>query len=78
MHVIGAAQVTVIVRSADRLPAAAKGHTNLKVVVAPEGHLALRVDEFAAHLRGADAVVSSLGHNLTFKGHILPSSQALC
>lgn len=72
MHVIGAAQVTVIVRSADRLPAAAKGHTKLKVVVAPEGHLALRVDEFAAHLRGADAVVSSLGHNLTFKGVYFP------
>ena len=65
-------EVTVIVRSADRLPAAAKGHAKLKVVVAPEGHLALSVDEFAGHLRGADAVVSSLGHNLTFKGIYFP------
>ena len=65
-------EVTVIVRSADRLPAAAKGHAKLKVVVAPEGHLALGVDEFAGHLRGADAVVSSLGHNLTFKGMYFP------
>ena len=53
--------VTAIVRSADRLPAAAKGHAKLTVVVVPEGHLALSTETMAQHLSGADAVVSSLG-----------------
>ena len=40
---------TVIVRSEDRLPAAARGHALLTVVTAPEGHLALSEDALREH-----------------------------
>ena len=57
-----------VVRSEDRLPAGCKGKSNLDVVVVPEGHLAMDDGAFSALVDGADAVVSVLGHNLTFKG----------
>ena len=69
--------VTAIVRSEDRLPVGAKGHKRLTTVVAPNGHLALSDAEFVEHLRGCDAVISSLGHNLTFKG-IYGAPRMLC
>ena len=62
------AAVTAIVRSADRLPAEARGHELLTVVVLPDGHLVLSDTEMAEHMRGCDAVISSLGHNLTLWG----------
>ena len=58
-------EVTVLVRSADRLPDAAKGHANLSIVTSVEGHLGVDLTD---HVRGCDAVVSCLGHNLTRKG----------
>ena len=60
--------VTAIVRSEAQLPAQARGHQLLTTIIAPDGHLALSDAEMAEHLRGCDAVISSLGHNLTFKG----------
>ena len=50
-------EVLAIVRSAERLPALAKGHPKLSVIAAPEGHLEMDLTE---HLRGCDAVVRSL------------------
>ena len=44
--------VTAIVRSADRLPAEARGHELLTVVVVPDGHLLLSDAEMAEHMRG--------------------------
>jgi NAD(P)H-binding len=58
--------VKVIVRSADRLPAAVRGHENLTVIEA--SLLELSDAELAQHVRGCDAVASCLGHNLTLKG----------
>ena len=46
------AAVTAIVRSADRLPAEARGHVLLTVVVVPDGHLVLSDVEMAEHMRG--------------------------
>lgn len=69
--------VTTIVRSESRLPEAAKGHKLLTVVEAPNGHLALSDAEMMGHVRGCDAVVSCLGHNLTFKG-VYGSPRMLC
>ena len=64
----GVTAVTAIVRSADRLPAGATGHKLLTVVVVPEGHLTLSDEAMAGHMRGCDAVISALGHNLTLRG----------
>jgi len=61
-------RVTAVVRSADRLSDAAKGHTNLKVLVLRDGHLALSTEELEAHVAECECAVSCLGHNLTFKG----------
>lgn len=60
--------MTAIVRSADRLPAGATGHKLLTVVVVPGGHLTLSDEAMAGHMRGCDAVISALGHNLTLRG----------
>mmetsp|Transcript_23960 Transcript_23960/g.62481 ORF Transcript_23960/g.62481 Transcript_23960/m.62481 type:complete len:247 (-) Transcript_23960:144-884(-) len=61
-------QCVAVVRSEDRLPAGCKGKSNLDVVVVPEGHLSMDDGAFSALIDGADAVVSVLGHNITFKG----------
>lgn len=57
--------VTVIVRSASRLPESARENSSLFIVEMPDGHLKMDLSE---HIRGCDAVISCLGHNLTFKG----------
>ena len=61
-------QCVAVVRSEDRLPAGCKGKSNLDIVVVPDGHLSMDDGAFAALVDGADAVVSVLGHNMTFKG----------
>lgn len=58
--------VKVIVRSPDKLPPAVKNHDNLTVIQASV--LDLSDAELAKHTKGCDAVVSCLGHNMTFKG----------
>ncbi len=58
--------VKVIVRSPDKLPTAVKNHDNLTVIRASV--LDLSDAELAKHTKGCDAVVSCLGHNMTFKG----------
>ena len=58
--------VKVIVRSPDKLPAAVKNHANLTVIQGSV--LDLSDGELAKHTKGCDAVVSCLGHNMTFKG----------
>lgn len=56
----------VIVRSADRLSEMAKNHGALSII---EGNiLDFTNDELQNHLLDCDAVVSCLGHNLTWKG----------
>ena len=61
-------QCVAVVRSEGRLPAACRGKSNLDVVVVPDGALGMDDGAFAALVDGADAVVSVLGHNMTFKG----------
>lgn len=58
----------VVVRSAERLPAEAKGKENLEVIASPGGHLEMETEAFLALVQSVDAVVSALGHNMTFKG----------
>lgn len=60
--------VTAIVRDEARLPAAARGHALLTVVSAPTGHLELDAQTMLEHVRGCDAIVSALGHHMSFKG----------
>jgi len=58
--------VQVVVRAADRLPAAIRQHEQLSVREA--SLLDLADAELAELVQGCDAVASCLGHNLTFKG----------
>lgn len=60
--------VTAVVRSEGRLPSSVRGHALLTTVIAPGGLLELSDAEVTEIMRGADAVVSCLGHNLTFSG----------
>jgi hypothetical protein len=62
--------VRVIVRSAQRLPAGATEHSNLVVVEA--NLLSLGDEDLQRHARGCDAVISCLGHVLSFKGVYFP------
>jgi nucleoside-diphosphate-sugar epimerase len=55
-------EVIAIVRSLDSLPEA----QNLRIILASVHDLGRA--EMAIHVKGCDAVVSCLGHNLTFKG----------
>ncbi len=57
--------VTAIVRDESRLPAAAKGHAQLSVVVARDGHLNMELEPY---VRGCSAIVSCVGHPLSRKG----------
>ncbi|NLH43511.1 MAG: SDR family oxidoreductase [Planctomycetes bacterium] len=59
-------RVKAIVRSAERLPEAIRGHDRLAVICASV--LDLSDAEMVRHVSGCDAVVSCLGHNLTWKG----------
>ena len=58
--------VKVIVRSVDRLPESSRNHQHLSVVQATL--LDLTDTEMAQHAINCDAIVSCLGHNLTWKG----------
>lgn len=58
--------VKIVVRSLDSLPETVKNHTNLAVIQA--SILDLSEAEMARHVRGCHAVISCLGHNLTFRG----------
>ena len=58
--------VKIIVRSRAHLPEAVKNHENLTVIQA--SILEMRDSELTEHVRGCEAVVSCLGHNLTFRG----------
>lgn len=59
-------RVKVVVRSTDKLPEALREYPNLSITQA--GILELTDRELAEQVRGCSAVVSCLGHNLTFKG----------
>ncbi len=58
--------VKVIVRASDTLPNAIRQHEHLSVIQASV--LALPDAELASHVKGCDAVVSCLGHNLNLQG----------
>lgn len=60
------ARVRVIVRSAERLPIGAAGHPNLTVLEADL--LSLSDAELQRQVRDCDAVISCLGHVISFKG----------
>ena len=58
--------VRAIVRSPDKLPAAARNHDRLSVIQA--SILDLSDAELAGHFNGCDAVASCLGHNMSWNG----------
>lgn len=58
--------VRIIVRSVERLPETVKGHANVSVI--EENILDMSDDDLVHLVQGCDAVVSCLGHNLTFQG----------
>jgi nucleoside-diphosphate-sugar epimerase len=59
-------KVKAVVRSKNKLAEAVRDHPDLSVIEA--SILDLTNEEIVEHLRGCSAVVSCLGHNLTFKG----------
>jgi len=58
--------VKIIVRSLDSLPETVRNHSNLTVIQA--SILDISDAEMARQVQGCSAVVSCLGHNLTFRG----------
>jgi len=58
--------VRIVVRSLDSLSGAVKCHAKLSVIQA--SILDMSDSDMAKHVRGCHAVVSCLGHNLTFRG----------
>ena len=58
--------VKVIVRSPEKLPETIKNHDRLTVITASV--LELSDKEMKQHVAGCNAVISCLGHNMTFKG----------
>lgn len=58
--------VKVIVRSPQKLPKSWKNNGNLQIITA--SILDLKDKEMTAHVKGCKAIVSCLGHNLTWKG----------
>ena len=67
--------VRVIVRSRDRLPAAVLEHPNITVIEA--SILDLSDEQMGDCVKGCDAVVSCLGHVISFKG-IFGAPRKLC
>ncbi len=59
-------QVRVIVRSAEHLPVNIRQHDQVTIMCA--SLLDLTQDQLVEQVRGCEAVVSCLGHNMTFKG----------
>jgi putative NADH-flavin reductase len=68
-------KVRVVVRSSHKLSAEILKNPNAKVI--ETGVLDLSDEEMAAHVKGCDAVVSCLGHNLDFNG-MFGSPRKLC
>lgn len=62
--------VRIVVRSARKLPAGAVKNSKLTVVEA--NLLSLSDEDLQRHARGCDAVISCLGHVLSFKGVFFP------
>jgi nucleoside-diphosphate-sugar epimerase len=58
--------VRIIVRSTDNLPSGVISHKNLSIICA--SILDLSESEIVEYIGGCDAIVSCLGHNLSFKG----------
>jgi len=58
--------VVAIVRSADKLPASASGSESVSIIEAEISKMS--AEDLAALIKGCDAIISCLGHNLTFKG----------
>lgn len=58
--------VKIIVRSANYLPEQLKQHKRLQITVAD--FMSMTSSELIAQVKGCHAVISCLGHNLTFKG----------
>ena len=58
--------VKIVLRSLDSLPEKLKGHANLSVI--EESILDMSNTDMVTLVRGCHAVVSCLGHNLTFRG----------
>jgi nucleoside-diphosphate-sugar epimerase len=59
-------KVKVIVRSPEKLPESWKNNPNIQIISA--SILELSDQEMNKHVQGCEAVVSCLGHNLTWKG----------
>jgi nucleoside-diphosphate-sugar epimerase len=59
-------RIRVIVRSRERLPAAVRGNQNIAVIEA--SILDLSDEQMAERVKGYDAIVSCLGHVISFKG----------
>ena len=62
----GTHKVRVIVRSRERLPAAVRDNPNIAVTEA--NILDLSDEQIAEHAKDCDAIVSCLGHVISFKG----------
>ncbi len=58
--------VKIIVRSKNNIPESIKNHTNISIIQA--SILDLSIPELNKHVKGCNAIVSCLGHNLSFKG----------
>ena len=63
-------RVRAIVRSAGKLPASIAQSPSVEVVEASV--LSLSEEELRRHVRGCDAVISCLGHDVSFKGVLGP------
>lgn len=59
-------KVKAIVRSPEKLPESWSNNGNLQIVSASISEL--NIGELSAHIRDCQAIVSCLGHNLTWKG----------
>lgn len=59
-------KVKIIVRSPEKLPESWKNNANIQMITA--SILALSDQEMTEYVNGCEAVVSCLGHNLTWKG----------
>lgn len=69
-------KVKIIVRSIDSLPDALKQHSLLSITEA--SLLNMNDAELLAQVQGCSAVVSCLGHNLTFKGLYFHPRRLVC
>ena len=66
------AKVKVLVRTPGNLPEGTQNNPKVDVVRI-DGVEKISPDEMVGHVRGCDAVILALGHNLTFHGMFLSS-----